>query len=118
MVVKMCGRKKETMSAPEEFDREGLECLQHPLVYERFLKKGQTNKATGNIMANEGLRGAIFLGIGGTILFWLYYLFLSNSSSPPNPVMIILSFLGFFVLGLGLWLIVEAGIRGAKKNPS
>jgi hypothetical protein len=72
----------------------------------------------GKIMAYEGLRGAIFFGIGGTIIFWLYYVFLSNSSHPPDPVMIIFSFLGFFVLGLGLWLTVEAGVRGAKQNPS
>jgi hypothetical protein len=32
--------------------------------------------------------------------------------------MIILSFLGFFVLGLGLLLIVEGGMRKANQAPS
>ena len=71
-------------------------------------------------MANEGWRGAIFLGIGGTILSWMYYLFstIHIYSSSFFPELIIFSFLGFFVLGLGLWLIIEAGIRRAKLPPS
>jgi hypothetical protein len=71
-------------------------------------------------MAHEGWRGAIFLGVGGTILFWLYYLFstIHDYSASFFPELILFRFIGFFVFGLGSWLIIEAGIRRAKLPPS
>ena len=75
-------------------------------------------------MANQGLGGAALFAIGGTILFLLSIVFLSNASSNsgiPFPMAAFLSviiFIGFLTLGLGLWIIIEAGIRGAKQNTS
>jgi hypothetical protein len=63
----------------------------------------------------EAFRGAILLGIGGTILFSLYYLISmatnlnSNNSPSAFPMVIILSFTGFATIGLGLALILQAG---------
>ena len=63
----------------------------------------------------EAFRGAILLGIGGTILFSLYYLIsmltnLNNDNSPSAfPMVITLSFIGFVTIGLGLALILQAG---------
>ena len=68
----------------------------------------------------EAFRGAVLLGIGGTILFSLYYLIaltvnLNSDNSPSAfPMVIILSFIGFVTIGLGLALILQAG----KKNKS
>ena len=57
----------------------------------------------------EALRGAILLGIGGTILFSLYYLLTlsTDHSSSGLPVVAVVSFLGFVAIGLGLALIVQ-----------
>jgi len=65
----------------------------------------------------EAFRGAILLGIGGTILFSLYYLIstvtnLNTDNSPSAfPIVITLSFTGFVTIGLGLALILQAGKR-------
>jgi hypothetical protein len=53
----------------------------------------------------EAFRGAVLLGIGGTILFSLYYLIsvavnLNNGNSTSAlPIVIILSFIGFVTIG-------------------
>jgi hypothetical protein len=63
----------------------------------------------------EAFRGAILLGIGGTILFSLYYFItvaanLNNGNATSAfPMVLILSFIGFVTLGLGLALILQAG---------
>jgi uncharacterized membrane protein len=75
-------------------------------------------------MANEGLGGAFLFAVGGTILFAMLYVlnvllpdyryqtFASISSY------IIFSFFGFFILGLGLWLIAQSGKSEIKQTPS
>jgi hypothetical protein len=63
----------------------------------------------------EAFRGAVLLGIGGTILFSLYYLITvaanlnNDNSTSAFPMVIILSFIGFATIGLGLALILQAG---------
>jgi membrane-bound metal-dependent hydrolase YbcI (DUF457 family) len=77
-------------------------------------------------MTDEGLGGALLIGIGGTILFVLYYEFMSNVYShvfagttfDPVIIVIIFSFLGFMILGLGLGLIVQSGKPKPHQNPS
>ena len=66
-------------------------------------------------MANEGAAvGALLLGVGGAILFALLYTIIAPSYDnsayrlPVNGV-VFFSFIGFLVLGIGLWLIVQAG---------
>ena len=65
-----------------------------------------------------------FLAIGGTILLGLLYNLVSNAYGNnvreilPFGIVALFGFLGFFVSGLGLWLIVEAGKSETKKNPS
>jgi len=59
----------------------------------------------------ETFRGALLLGIGGTILSSLYYLIYvaANNNSPSAfPIVLILSFVGFVTIGLGLSLILQA----------
>ena len=59
----------------------------------------------------EVLRGAILLGIGGTLLFVLYYLIttISNSNGPSQlPLVIVFSFVGFVAIGLGFALILQS----------
>lgn len=71
----------------------------------------------------EAFRGAILLGIGGTILFSLYYLIAvaanlnNDNSASAFPMVIILSFIGFVTIGLGLALILQAGKRDKPKSP-
>jgi hypothetical protein len=77
-------------------------------------------------MKYKGLFGAFLLAIGGTIIFLLYYVFFQMGYSHVyypaypaiDPVFIIFSFLGFFVFGLGLWLIVLSGKAETKPTPS
>ncbi len=75
-------------------------------------------------MANEGLGGAFLLAVGGTILFAMLYLqfvFLPTyrNQSPGSMIFyLIFSFFGFFVLGLGLWLIAQSGKTETKQTPS
>jgi ABC-type Mn2+/Zn2+ transport system permease subunit len=77
-------------------------------------------------MEYKGLLGALLLAIGGTILFLLYYVFFQMGYSHVyypgipaiDPVLIIFSFLGFFVFGIGLWLIVQSGKAETRQNPS
>ena len=62
----------------------------------------------------EAFRGAILLGIGGTILFSLYYFIkmaanLNDNTTSSFPMVLILSFIGFVTIGLGLALILQAG---------
>ncbi len=70
----------------------------------------------------EAFRGAVLLGIGGTILFSLYYLISSavnlnnGNSTSAFPIVIILSFIGFVTIGLGLALILQAGKIGKIQN--
>jgi uncharacterized BrkB/YihY/UPF0761 family membrane protein len=66
-------------------------------------------------MGNEGLGGAFLLAVGGTILFAMLYLItvylttFRNQNSGSIIFFLIFSFLGFFILGLGLWLIAQSG---------
>jgi hypothetical protein len=77
-------------------------------------------------MDSKGLLGALLLAFGGTILFLLYYIFFQLGYSHVyypaipslDPVFVIFSFIGFFVFGLGLWLIVQSGKTETKYNPS
>jgi hypothetical protein len=60
----------------------------------------------------EAFRGALLLGIGGTILSILYYLIsvTTNHNSPSAfPMVLVFSFVGFVTIGLGLSLILQAG---------
>jgi hypothetical protein len=60
---------------------------------------------------NQGLAGAFFLAIGGAILFEaLYYVLHSGeygASSIGIPPYDVLGFIGFLIVGVGLWLIVR-----------
>ena len=73
-------------------------------------------------MANEGLGGAFLLGVGGTILFYSLYVLLwdgfHDNLSNPLLVILFLSFLGFLIFGIGLWLIVQSGKPDSKQTPS
>ncbi len=67
-------------------------------------------------MEYKGLFGAFLLAIGGTILFLLYYIFFQMGYSHVyfpaypalDPTFIVFSFVGFFVAGIGLLLIVQS----------
>ena len=69
----------------------------------------------------EAFRGAILLGIGGTILFSLYYLITvaanlkTDNPTSAFPIVLILSFIGFATIGLGLALILQAGKTNKTK---
>jgi hypothetical protein len=74
-------------------------------------------------MDYKGLLGVLLLAIGGTVLFMLYYIFFQMGYSQVyfpaypslNPVLIVFSFLGFLVFGLGLLLIVQGGKTETKQ---
>jgi hypothetical protein len=58
----------------------------------------------------EAFRGALLLGIGGTILSSLFYLiYIATNQNSPSvfPAVLILSFIGFVTIGLGLSLILQ-----------
>jgi hypothetical protein len=65
-----------------------------------------------------GLMGVILFTVGGAILFsGLGDLFYNGDyTSPVGFVMI--GLLGFFFIGLGLWVIVLSGKPETKQNPS
>jgi hypothetical protein len=75
-------------------------------------------------MANEGLGGAFLLAVGGTILFAMLYVLnvlLPNYNYQTSASIggyIGFSFLGFFILGLGLWLIALSVKSETKQTPS
>jgi hypothetical protein len=73
-------------------------------------------------MANEGLGGAFLLAVGGTILFAMLYVLnvpdYRIQTSASISAYIIFSFFGFFILGLGLWLIAQSGKSETKQTPS
>jgi len=75
-------------------------------------------------MGNEGLGGAFFLAVGGTILFAMLYLItvylpaFRDLSSGSIIFYLIFSFFGFFILGLGLWLIAQSGKSETKQTSS
>ena len=76
-------------------------------------------------MAKEGIAGALLLAIGGMILSAFYYQLMSfvyshvlEGSGFSLILFIIFGFLGFFILGLGLLLIIEGGVRRAKQTSS
>jgi hypothetical protein len=73
-------------------------------------------------MTNEGAVGALILAVGGTILFYSLYVLLwdafHNSLSMPLLAILFLSFIGFLILGVGLWYIVQSGKPETKQNPS
>jgi hypothetical protein len=60
------------------------------------------------------LLGLVAQFSSGCIICFLQFMFILHRFSE----LIIFSFFGFFVLGLGLLLIVEGGIRKAKQAPS
>jgi hypothetical protein len=71
-------------------------------------------------MANQGLGGAFLLGVGGTILFYSLYQLLWDTihdMSMPLLAMLFLSFIGFLIFGIGLWLIVQSEKTETKKAP-
>lgn len=71
-------------------------------------------------MAYEGLRGAILLAVGGTILFGLLYTVLYSTSHNvaefPVQIFLVVSFLAFVSLGLGLSLIVQSGKTETRQK--
>ena len=72
-------------------------------------------------MGNEGVGGAFLLAVGGTILFAMLLVFLQSYryQSPGSMIFyLIFSFFGFFILGLGLWLIAQSGKSETKQIPS
>jgi len=72
-------------------------------------------------MTNEGLGGAFLLAVGGTIIFAMLLVFLESyryQSSGSMTFYLIFGFFGFFVLGLGLWLIALSGKSETKHTPS
>jgi hypothetical protein len=75
-------------------------------------------------MGYGGLDGAFLFAVGGTILFAMLYVLnvlLPNynyQTSASIGLFIGFSFLGFLILGLGLWLIVEDGKVETKQTPS
>jgi hypothetical protein len=73
-------------------------------------------------MTNEGVGGAIVLAVGGTILFYSLYVFLwdsfHNVLSMPIFETLVYTFIGFLILGLGLWFIVQSRKPETKQNPS
>jgi hypothetical protein len=73
-------------------------------------------------MAYEALRGAVLLALGGTILFGLLYtvLYSMTHNVPEFPVTIFLvvSFIAFVSLGLGLSLIIQSGKTETKQEPT
>ncbi len=54
-----------------------------------------------------GIAGALIFAFGATIIFSL---FMAPSGLMVPPV-ILYSFIGFFLVGLGLWMIIHARIR-------
>jgi hypothetical protein len=66
-------------------------------------------------MEYKGLLGTLLLATGGTILFLLFYIYFQMGYSHVyfpaypaiNPEFIAFSFVGFFVLGIGFWLIMQ-----------
>lgn len=69
---------------------------------------------------NQGLAGAFFLGIGGAILFEALNNVLHSgeygASSIGVPGYDILGFIGFLIVGVGLWLIVQRWKPEMKEN--
>jgi hypothetical protein len=64
----------------------------------------------GKVMLNKGLTGTLFLAIGGTIVFALLIGFFSmifhdSINFPLEVLFLLFSFIGFFMVGLGLWVI-------------
>jgi hypothetical protein len=75
-------------------------------------------------MGYGGLGGAFLFAVGGTILFAMLYVLnvlLPNyqyQTSGSIIAYIFISFIGFLMLGFGLWLIVEDGKVETKQTPS
>jgi hypothetical protein len=73
-------------------------------------------------MVSKGLRGALLIGVSGTILFYVLYVILWDSLRDilymPIWETLLFSFIGFLIFGLGLWQIVEAGKPETKQTPS
>lgn len=64
-----------------------------------------------------GFGGAILFAIGGAILFGgLFDLFTRPDADQFGFVL--LGLLGFFIIGLGLWLIALSGKPETKQTPS
>ena len=67
---------------------------------------------------NQGLAGAFFLAIGGAILFEALNNLLNENgaSSIGVPGYDVLGFIGFLIVGVGLWLIVQRWKPEMKEN--
>jgi hypothetical protein len=75
--------------------------------------------ACENVTSN-GVLGIVSFAVGGAVLFFLWSMVLGSviSTLPApavTPFTLVFSFLGFLLVGLGLWLIVQDR-PGTKHN--
>ena len=67
-------------------------------------------------MVLRGVRGVLTFAIGGTVLALLSYLIMSGigNNGSFGFYVVLLGFLGFLFVGMGLYSIVEDSSRAAK----
>ncbi len=67
-------------------------------------------------MTAQGLVGVFSFATGGTLLSVLFFMALFTKGTPL--LWIAFAFIGFVLVGVGLWLIVQDKKPEAKQNPS
>ena len=67
--------------------------------------------------SDNGLLGVLLFGLGATMVFLCFAATQTfDKYTPVRPDLIIVSFIGFIMVGLGLWLIVQSGKPETKQN--
>jgi hypothetical protein len=69
--------------------------------------------------SDYGFLGVLLFGLGATMVFLCFAATQTfDKYSPVRPDLIIPSFIGFIMVGSGLWYIVQSGKPDAKQTPS
>jgi hypothetical protein len=71
-------------------------------------------------MVPKGIVGAIIFAVGGAILFYLLYIISWEANHDylylPTLLLIVFSFIGFLIVGIGFWQILTSSKSVPEKS--